>query len=438
MSFSRFSSSESVATFALLAKNFRNRQWLVGNRYRDGCIERINSDCPDRTTNRIAKLSLKKYIAASAPLHCIDGWSFLGKALLSCSLGDNNSAKHFAYYAELRAAMSLLASEGIGIFDKKHFTMDNLGLHGPITKEGGTHIAVKKAFEQWSQSTSSGALIEEIIRPAGVSLKDWFSVITSSAGSMSISRLAKDWLNLWGYDLTTLSVDQDIRNEASYRPTGLKSMLSMNARFVSKFVIDMWTLLTPTINRSYYLDLLLLKKAVDDHFAPLPSGIARRGLSRVSIRQVIGSFSFSTTEATSLEKILLGSIRGINGNQLLKLASSQTKDHDRYRYHFFMLARAALLLRLATGACARMAVEARINKEDLKFWWMPLGVSFGFWKKEEQDPLFVMWKDVEQALNNVKDKVPDTMQMEGWRTEYSEDILTLSGCERIGLSGICL
>lgn len=437
MPYSRFSRLASVRTFALLAQNFPNGQWLIRNRYRDDCIKKIEADCPRGRTNRIKKLSLKKYIVASAPLHCIDGWSFLGKALLSCSLGDNNTAEHFAYYAELRAVMSLLASEGIGIFNKKDFTMDNNDLYGPITSQG-THLAVKAAFEQWSESSSSSSLLEEIIRPAGISLKDWFAEITDSGARTPFSWLARDWLKIWGYDLTMLLLDKDIRNEASYRPTGLKSMPSMNPRFVSKFVTDVWTLLTPTINRSYYLDLLLLKKAIDGYFASLPSGMARRGSTRVSIRRVLNRLGFSATEIASLGGIVSGRITRINGYQLLKLASLQTMDYDQYKYHFFMLSRAALLLRLATGACARLAAEARVYKDDLKFWWMPLGIKFGLWEATEQDPLFIMWKDIEHALNNVKDKVPDTMQMERWRTQYSGDILTLSGCERIGLSGICL
>lgn len=438
MPYSRFSRTESMATFSLLAQNFSRNQWLVGNKYRDNCIVQIDSDYPGRlAASRISNLSLKKYIAASAPLHCIDGWNLLGKAILSCSLGDNNTARHFAYYAELRAAMSLLAFEGIGIFNGKDFTMDSAGLYGPI-RAGGTHIAVRKAFEQWARSANSSALIEEIIRPGGVSLKDWFVEVTSSAGSTPVSWLANDWLTSWGYDLTTLDSDRDIRNESSYRPTGLRTMSSMNARFISKFITDMWSLLTPSINQSYYLDSLLLKKAIDQYFAALPVGMARRGLSKNAIRQVIRKLGFSTVEAANLGKILLGSITRVDGHQLLKLAREKNKDHKEYKYHFFMLSRAALLLRLSTGACARLTTEARIDKDDLKFWWMPLGVRSGLWEEGETDPFFVMWKDIEQALNNIKDKVPNTMQMDKWRAQHSGDILTLSGCERIGLAGICL
>jgi len=63
------------------------------------------------------------YVAVSAPLHCADGWSFLGRAVAAILLGDATAARHLGYYAELRAAMSLMAAHGVGIFNRTHFVV---------------------------------------------------------------------------------------------------------------------------------------------------------------------------------------------------------------------------------------------------------------------------------------------------------------------------
>ena len=34
---------------------------------------------------------------------------------------------HLGYYAELRAVLAIVASEGIGIFDRLHFVIDEYG-----------------------------------------------------------------------------------------------------------------------------------------------------------------------------------------------------------------------------------------------------------------------------------------------------------------------
>ena len=58
------------------------------------------------------KPDLTEYIGASTLGHCFDGWSYLGRATEAELAGDPGSARHLGYYAELRAAMSLLGRRG--------------------------------------------------------------------------------------------------------------------------------------------------------------------------------------------------------------------------------------------------------------------------------------------------------------------------------------
>ena len=120
-------------TLAGLKPFIARSRWLGStNRYCKDTLAKIKSDASARRIR--CPLHLAQYISASSLLHSSDGWSYLGKALLSILRGDPHRAVHLAYYAELRAAVSLLATEGIGIFNNRHFVIDAPGsvarMHG--------------------------------------------------------------------------------------------------------------------------------------------------------------------------------------------------------------------------------------------------------------------------------------------------------------------
>ncbi len=86
--------------FTSLGAHLQTNDWIgTSNRYRSKIIEKLETDADSAA---IDDASLAEYIAASAPLHCADGWSFLGRALTCHAHGDGDAARHFAYYAELR------------------------------------------------------------------------------------------------------------------------------------------------------------------------------------------------------------------------------------------------------------------------------------------------------------------------------------------------
>jgi len=110
------SRSNVEVTFSGLKPFIARSKWLgVTNRYSKDTIAKIKSDASAKKIREPQQLS--QYISASCLLHCSDGWSYLGKAILSILRGDPHRARHLAYYAELRAAVALLATEGIGIFN---------------------------------------------------------------------------------------------------------------------------------------------------------------------------------------------------------------------------------------------------------------------------------------------------------------------------------
>ena len=77
----RKASREAVEeSFSFLKRHFKHSRWVgTSNRYRRNTTGRIYADTrPGRSLNY---LHLTQYIAASAPLHCADGWSLLGRAI---------------------------------------------------------------------------------------------------------------------------------------------------------------------------------------------------------------------------------------------------------------------------------------------------------------------------------------------------------------------
>src|ERR1700685_1183046 len=101
-------------TLSGLRRFARQYKWVgTTNRYSLDTVGKISSDSSAGGKIRNPR-HLSQYIAASCILHCSDGWSYLGKAIMSLLRGDPHRCRHLAYYAELRAVMSLVATEGIG------------------------------------------------------------------------------------------------------------------------------------------------------------------------------------------------------------------------------------------------------------------------------------------------------------------------------------
>lgn len=435
---SHYSRIATQETFNRLKKHFPKDSWLgVQNRYAKNCTEKIEKDCPKKpknTPHRIRgprKTQLAEYIAASIPLHCMDGWSFLGKAIISHATGDAEACKHFAYYAQLRAVMSLLASDGIGVFSNKHFSIVSANgrssdLHGPI--HGKTHSLVREQFIDWVGHPDSGRLFQKIIRPQGVALENWFSEISTAP----LNYLAKDWLQHWGYDITTLGMDQSAREHASYRPSGLlKDLNFKNANQIRsslEIVENIWRMCSMNGTGAFVADTFLLRLSWENHTGGQ--------LAQTEIQQTLENMGIRDPELTTLIQVFSRSTQRQDPMLILE-ANKKGKITDP-DYHIQMLGRATLLLRLATGAGMGMIEDAHISKDDLKFWWETLGENCGLWEPGQANPISDMWADVEAALLNMSSSSSSVNNHYQWRSNFATELLALSGCERIALSQFCL
>ncbi len=407
-----------------------NDRWLnPANSYLHSTTGRIRDDIKNGSLNEI---DLGAYISVSAPLHCIDGWAYLSSAVNSLIHGDFNTARHLGYYAELRAAISILASEGIGIFGSDHYVIDINQRCLKIPGSLGTHKIVWPVLEYWAKHPSAAALIGSSVTPYGIKLEDWHRVFASSP---TFPAIAENWLKNWGLDLQQLNSDHDTRNDVSYRPFRITQATPTMPVEVSEFVREFWTLFSPSgASKFDELDRYLLNKSLKAAYNALKGGKTYE--DRVSFA-VLNLFKDKQDAVrTSYEQFVLED----QDNLILRDAnSSDPSSHPRHVFQ--MLSRASLLLRLATGASANLILSSGFSWHDFEFWWKGLGIDVGLWDTgNEPSSPDELWEDVKNSITEmnaweqtVQDPTVFNMHDTNLNSKY---LWTLSGTERIALWGL--
>ena len=124
---------------------------------------------------------------------------------------------------------------------------------------------------------------------------------------------------------------------------------------------------------------------------------------------------------------------------LLKEASGKIQG-PHPRHHIQVLARAALLLRLSSGALALLLKRTNTTRAEVRFWCEAIGQARGFWEPASApDRLADLWGDVEPALEQIlawRGAVQNPPSWTRFRREQLTAIAILAECERIGLWGM--
>lgn len=148
-------------------------------------------------------------------------------------------AVHFAYYAELRAAISLLSSHGMRVNNRNNSYLEQAG-HSkvPSWRKLPTHTVVWALWKSWATTPSADALLLDQLR-----------ILPSvSIGHLkaSVGRVATNpTLTRWALDLS-MGEEHLARNQASYEtPTARIPFQSMKIGDF-EFVRDLWALAEPT------------------------------------------------------------------------------------------------------------------------------------------------------------------------------------------------
>lgn len=410
------------AFFKSLPNRQKNRTWISSrNRYRRTCTKQYKDDI-DATPSQVNAQHLLAYVGASAPCHAIDGWSFLGRAIDSALRGDAYSAIHFGYYAELRAAMSLLGAEGIGIFDRPHSFIDNVGVvhRFPTSGNGlGTHAIVWPVLKFWTSLERAKDLIDVVVTPNSICLSSWLSI---AGGMQSVRPLAARWLSSWGLDLATFDEDHDRRNLVSYRPSEFRKG-HCDIKITTQFVEELWSLFEPSGgNRFPLIENLLLRKAWRQLGCGQPQDRRLQDLGLIK------------SEVDQWSRFL-----SATSNDPLPLAlAAQTSPVENSLCHLQVIARATLLLFVASASARKLLSKASYTADNLAFWWKQHGAEHGLWPiGKPPDDVFGIWADVNlyRQISSQwrKNQTKTVSSLFEWRSENPLLPSSLGGLELVGI-----
>jgi hypothetical protein len=384
--------------------------WLrAANPFQDGAPPKAKA-----AFHAVAAQDLIEIIAVRGPLHAVDGWCYLGQALNALLAGQPHAARHLAYYAELRAALSILASAGIGIFNRRNVVVDATGGLHPLG-DAGTHDMAWAALSEWASLPHS---LEHLITPvrfAGTSIMEPVLEFFPSGAAMAGGALMLEW----GFDLQQGAVDRDERNWSSYQPTSF-SALSTSPANDMQFLRMFWTALRPNgVGLERHLLRILLEAEARGQGLELSDYEHRFDRLDDAIKALV-PFSF-------LRRI----DEPVDHDFIVEVARSGVPAHP-----YSMASRAGLLLKIATGVAeanlAAAGIQPAIHFED---WWRQFGVDHGLWEPssppEEHEDL---WLDIEEALDDAEPEQPYNRR--AWIATHSLSARRLCEAERAALWGL--
>lgn len=356
---------------------------------------------------------LGEYVAASVPLHAMDGWAYLSRAFEALAHGDRVAAIHLGYYAELRAALSILASGGVGLFGERHLAIDSAGSvhlwpeqHKDL-EDGkniiGTHQAASELLVKWASGHTNSGRILRALPIAGRTLDEWLTTIVGELGRQgravpAISeafeaQVATDWLLAWSIDLAYLPADRRLRNAVSYNPSRMQPPQPQDLDLkliLLQPLITQWYSLSPTgSERQASGDASLLRRAAEQLHHRFTPGINWADFVE-PLRDQGGSF-------------LVGAMSDADPFSLLFEMADRPAGIDQPAE---LLVRAALLLRMSSAISADMLQRVGVVRESVHFWWGSVGTQFGFWDDPaDQNDCTDLWVEVSEELAELQEIV---------------------------------
>lgn len=419
--------------FSGLESNFNTVEWLKkSNLYRldpSSKVKTLSSTIPFHDQH------LVEYIAASVPRNCLDAWAYLGASIRAIIAGDVWQARHLAYYAELRAAFAILASEGIGVFDHTHIIVDLSGkcnIFPPDAKSNryGTHQFTWEAIEFWSKETKGSKLFGNQISAFGFSLNDWLNKLPIPHSSVSGYEL----LSEWGFDLKMLSVDRSVRNQVSYCPEFNSKCEYQSAIEIYQVLESYWQLAEPTLQTFTQLDKFIVKLSLHNRH--------KHSRTKTSLSDAIDK---------AVDKLFPPDLGGEKNRQLkqfftdkklpdlLQAASNRSKI-DVKNQHLEVMARAFLLLRLACASTGNLIQKSGLTGADIQSWWEHEGLKRGLWRNGEfTGDLTDMWAEVKAGIEDVDEWVqmyatdPTKPCIRSLQESQAVNLMTLAKFERVAL-----
>ena len=393
--------------------------------------------CADGVPKRIQGVddqALAEYIALSAVQHAFDGWAYWGRAVAAETSGDSNVASHLGYYAELRAAKAILASEGIGLSATLVAVVDGNGRCILKKGQGSSHQVLWEALKEWSRGNAKD-IVFRLLKPFGHSISDWLAQFPGSS-----SPVAEDWLRTWGLDLKELARDRKSRNVASYEPSGCPSTEREESEEALDHLTRLWRSCEPTgTGVGLALDRLVLRATLETVFQN--SHRYRRSAKQTrnqycdKVRRAVESLSLGRAYREEIIRFLDPQMIP-EGMDIFDIARQTSK--ARTKTHVAeVLSRAVLLLRLATACAHDLLGEFGSDPRAVtRHWWESRHVRRGLWPAGHTLHSFSdLWDEADEALDTLRQQRSGMSTFRLRSRDCAGSVATLATAERIFLWG---
>ncbi|WP_338244796.1 hypothetical protein [Aurantiacibacter hainanensis] len=356
---------------------------------------------------------LLEVLAIRGPLHAIDGWGYLGRAINALVCGKPHAARHLAYYGELRGALSILAMSGIGIFNRRNVVFDAAGDRHTLANRD-THDMCWAALESWSMLEDS---LDLIVRPLTIGTSSLLDGLADFFPGSKFSGTCAYIMESWGFDLKQGASDRDERNWSSYQLTSLQPIPTAPQE-ITEFLEMYWSLLRPD------------NFALERHLFRILLEAEMRSVGEVQLQDRIAAYSKLAPEVQALvsEDFLLR-VEDPNDHQFLTYVADQATPARP----FAMLCRAALILKLATGLAEERLRTAGVNPNvHLDDWWRQFGLENGLWAPAAAPENSVdLWGDIAVALEDLAAAPTDNRF--DWTTVAGSAVTRVAELDRAGI-----
>lgn len=440
LKFNLASPSSIVNALSRASANFASDSFLASsNSYQVGVGESVKNLIA-AAGGPLSAPELVESIAVSSILHLYDGWSYLAQALRATFRNDDSIARHLAYYGELRASLSILASYGVGIFSVTHVVVDAAENVHKFCKEG-THKIAWTALEAWGKTPNSGALIGAEIQAFGRDMADWIMVFQ---GTSTPSLIGADWVENWGIDLSVFSSDKTTRNEVSYSVDFDHSKVCHTPKTIEPWLRELWLTSEPGGASFELLDRYLVRSTLEGIYnTKFKDPLHTPAQSKADLREKMLDACLAI--GLDSDDIVDFFIRDTCEEDLLvmKLARSRSAVQAPLQYQEVM-SRTYLLLRLATASVSSLLRQASLSTDDLAFWWVKTSEASGLWDSAlgltTAEEVKDLWADTSLSLDEFSECIINNpASADSWfffNTNISKDLENLSRMEKVALWGI--
>lgn len=374
---------------------------------------------------------LTAYMSMSVIIHNNDGWSYLSQAMQAIIRGDIGAASHLAYYAELRAALSILASQGVGIYNRKNVIVDSTGNIHQLSKDP-THTITWLALDEWAKSTNANEFFGSEILPFNIPLREW---LHAYEGTPDLTHTGASLIKMWGLELRKYSLDRNSRNDVSYQANLKTELKRLTPQALSSFMSEIWLSSDPESKPFSRLDSKLLKKILNNIYNEKAEAIFRGTSYDTTINRTC-----SNLETPDYVESYLTRDDDSNESSLLDYANKDRNSDDDYQF-LDVFSRAFLLLRLASASTSRLMRKADVTLDELAFWWLPMSYSSGIAKEdsltgEAENDFEYLWYEISDAIERLEDVSPANSCVKTFMSDYANTIESLSRLDKLTFFGL--